>query len=522
MTPLGIRALARLQWRTNWRTLLTPLLLTGLVTAIGAGVSGLYPTAAHRATYAATLGSSLATQAINGRAYDLTSIGGITAYEVGFMGQLLLPLVGVLLAIHLTRRWEDTGTTELLTAAPLHRLALPLAAALNLTGAWLLFAATAAVGLHLLGLPLAPATHYTLSLGAFALAWSGVGLVAAQLAAPARAARGLGLAAAATCYLLRLVVDGSAWSATWLSPMGWVVEARSWGPARWTPILALLALAAAGLAAALALAQHRDLGVGALPTRLGPATGRQLAHPLRLHWRLARHLTWGWLGGATAWAATLGLLSQEFLAAFEGNPTLAALVGGAGPRLVSQFGLLVTSLCAAAAGLAAFLPLGGHETAGRLGLLLAGSRSRRAWWTSTCLSSLTTVCLVHLTAATVLGLSQWQALGQATAFSDTLRAAVTYLPAVSVPVGGGALLVGCWPRARALAWLPVAWILVVGLLAQPLRLPQWAIHLSPLAASGNLPTQPAHWPTVAGLAVLTVGLLVLGGVGLARRDLRHG
>ncbi|MDO4718991.1 MAG: hypothetical protein Q4B08_15710, partial [Propionibacteriaceae bacterium] len=124
--------------------------------------------------------------------------------------------------------------------------------------------------------------------------------------------------------------------------------------------------------------------------------------------------------------------------------------------------------------------------------------------------------------ATALGLAQWHTLDQRSALGDTLRAAVTYLPAVSALVGAGALLVGCWPRWRALAWLPVAWTLVVGLLAQPLRLPTWATRLSPLAASGDLPTRPAHWPTVAGLVALTAALLLAGGVGLARRDLRHG
>ena len=63
---------------------------------------------------------------------------------------------------------------------------------------------------------------------------------------------------------------------------------------------------------------------------------------------------------------------------------------------------------------------------------------------------------------------------------------------------------------------------MVGLLAQPLRLPTWATRISPLAASGDLPTQLAHWPTVAGLAALTVALLLAGGAGLAHRDLRHG
>ncbi|MDO5093719.1 MAG: hypothetical protein Q4D79_09920, partial [Propionibacteriaceae bacterium] len=76
-----------LQVRTGWRSLLlSPIALAGLVAAVAVGVKELYADATKRAGYAATLGSSLASITLNGRAYDLDQLGGVVAYEVGFLG----------------------------------------------------------------------------------------------------------------------------------------------------------------------------------------------------------------------------------------------------------------------------------------------------------------------------------------------------------------------------------------------------------------------------------------------------
>ena len=106
-------------------------------------IEGLYPIRAQRVEYAATAGASGISTAFNGRGYALDTLGGITGVEVGFMGQLLFPILGVVTAIGLTRRQEEAGRTKLLTASRVRRLAPPAAAALLLV----LTCAVTAVGL---------------------------------------------------------------------------------------------------------------------------------------------------------------------------------------------------------------------------------------------------------------------------------------------------------------------------------------------------------------------------------------
>lgn len=62
-----------------------------------------------------------------------------------------------------------------------------------------------------------------------------------------------------------------------------------------------------------------------------------------------------------------------------------------------------------------------------------------------------------------------------------LRAAVAYVPGVLLVTCVAAMIVSASPRLRGLAWLPVGWAAVVGLLGEPHRLPRWSRDLLPLA-----------------------------------------
>lgn len=174
----GVWALLRMQWRTAWLwLLLSPALLAALVVAIASGVKDLYGEEAERTIYAATMGASPAQIAMNGRGYDLDVLGGIAAYEVGFMGQLLLPLVGVLLAVRLTRAPESNGVLDLLTSTRVHRTAVPAAAFMSLVISWAVFKLGCWAGLVMLGYPATGSAGYSLAMAGFGLAWSGVGLL---------------------------------------------------------------------------------------------------------------------------------------------------------------------------------------------------------------------------------------------------------------------------------------------------------------------------------------------------------
>ncbi|WP_203568375.1 ABC transporter permease [Aestuariimicrobium ganziense] len=510
--------------RTSWLGVLAaPTLLAALVIGTFAGVKHLYPTAVERQIYAATLGESPASWAFNGRGYDLEALGGIGAYEVGFMGQLALPVVGLLLSVRTTRALEDSGHLELITSARVARTAIPVASLATSLMVWTLFAVLVHGGLVVLGLPVSGAAGYAGTMALFGLAASGLGLVLGQLAGSARSATSLGLTLVMGGYLVRAVVDGRKLDAAWLSPMGWAAEARPWGPWHWWPVVAHAALAVACGLTALTVAARRDLGQGILPQRPGRATGSgTLAHPMGLAWRITRGGIAGWTIGAIAWAAALGSLSREFVDIVAKNPTLLEALGGNADQLVQVMAMLLTAAMAMAAGVGVVTRLGGEEGEGRLGLLLAGRRSRVGWWLGWCLVAVAATTGVLAAGALALGVTQWIVLDQSTTMDDALRAGLELLPACLAVVGLAATVTALAPRWRALSWLPVAWVTVVGLLGEPLRLPRWAINLSPTELVGRVPVESGDAGATIVLSLAAALLVGVGGWVLARRDLVHG
>jgi ABC-2 type transport system permease protein len=380
----GAGRLLRLQVRTGWIGLAAwPVAIAALVAATAAGIAGLFQTAADRAMYAATVGDSVATQALNGRAYAADTLGGITAYEVGFMGQVLFPIAGLAIALRHTRREEEAGRLELLTAARLDQRA-PSAVAFVLV-----LCAAAATGLLVwaaglaVGLPMAGTAWYAASIAATISLFGALGLLVGQLVEHTRSGWMLGLGLIAAAYLLRVLVDGLQWSTTWLSPLGWYVEVRPYAAdPQWWPLAACGVATVALVVAAGVVRARRDLGAGVVRPRPGPArAAARLATPSGLAWRLTRGAAYGWSALAIVVAGVFGTLAEEMTRLVEANPSLIAALGiERGGDLVLRMGLVVAVIAAAAAAVQGINRLGEEETSDRLGLLAATRVPRARVW----------------------------------------------------------------------------------------------------------------------------------------------
>ncbi len=523
----GTLGLTRLHVRTNWKSLLLwCLVMGGLVAAVARSIASLYPTPEDRVVYAATAVSSPAAVAFNGRWTDLTTLGGITTNEVGFMGLLLFPTVATLLAIRLTRGEEDSGRVELLTAARVGRLAPLLAAALVLTADLVLFGALAAAGAVGAGLPLAGSIRYAVSLVLFTLTFAALGFLVAQASREARTATGLGLAIVLGLFLVRAVIDGGGWSATWLTPAGWLPEVRAFGgdAARWWPWTAYVMAILVFSAAAAVIALRRDLYGGVLAARPGPSVAAEwVATPTGLAWRLTRGAFLGWLIGLVAWGASLGGISETMTQVIEANPQLlAAFNVGRAEDILTALSLALAAIGAAALSLQGVGRLAAEEESGRLGLIAAGRYPRsRIWGAWAAVLALEAAALV-VAQATALGLSTAWVTGDVANIGAALAGAAVSVPAILVIGAMGLGLRAFVPPAAPAAWALVGWAGVVSFLADALDLPSWARRLSPLDAVGRVPVdEPRPW-VLLGLCVAAFVLVVVSVARFARRDLRAG
>lgn len=514
----GLGALVRLRLRSGRIGLLAAPAAIGALVAVSAlSIAGLYGTPESRAGYAASIGDSAAGAAFNGRGYDLDTVGGITALEVGLFGQLLVAACGIALAIRHTRREEESGLTELITATRIAPLA-PLASAAVVIGG----ACAAAGGLSALA---TGSAGYGAGIALSMSAYAGVGLVAGQLAQTARTAWALALGFLLATFLVRATVDGRGLDATWLSPLGWPAEIRPFGsaPQLW-PLFALAAMTFLTTGAAVAIARRRDLGAGVVAPRLGPPRARPgLASPVGLAARLAAASVIGWAAFAAVWAAVFGALSHEVTRLIDAN---AALLDAMGVRtatdLVGSLALLFIALSAGAAGLSAVGTLSAEESEGRLGVVASTRVPLRTWWPTWGAVALVGAALVLLSGAAVLGVATALATGRGAEVGSALEAGACYLIPVAVIVLVGLASRAATVRPALLGWIVLAWAGIVGLLAETLRLPEWARDLSPLHAVGTLPIDAPDVTAIVVLGVLAVGLGAAAPVLAARRDLAAG
>jgi ABC-2 type transport system permease protein len=520
----GVWRLVRLYVRSNWLLLLVPaLLLAGLVIATSSGVKDLYPTSEERAVYAATMGASPASWAFNGRGVDLDSIGGIAAYEVGFAGQLAIPAVGLLLGVGLTRRLEESGVMELVTSGRVARTAVPLAALVVSIASWLLFAKASEAGLYALGFDRLGSQTYPAILALYGMAFTGIGLLAGQLAQGTQAAYGISGLIAVAGFVSRAYIDGRELRYVWVSPMGWVAEAHPWGTWVWWPALSFIALLAVTSGAAVLVASRRDLGSGVLQQRPGRAAAtRVLTTASGLAWRLTRGSMIGWAVAALTWCVSLGAMTDEMGRIIAENPTLAEALGGDPTQIETVMSLVLAAVMASAAAVSGMSRLGVEEGDARMGLVLAGAVSRtRVWlaWTGV-VAAFAVVTL--MTCGLGSGVAQWLTGSSRDAVMRNLGAAIAYVPGVLLVTCVAALLVALSPRLRGLGWLPVGWALVVGLLGEALRLPQWSRDFSPFELVGRVPVETLDRTAWIWLAVAAMSACAAATVRFGSRSLTRG
>jgi ABC-2 type transport system permease protein len=501
----------------------------------GASIVSLYPTQADLDRLARTaggIGANPAVVALQGPAYDASTYGGATAWQVVTPGVLLIGLMSILLVTRHTRQEEETGRAELVSSGVVGRYAWLSAGLLYVLAVNVVLAAICALGYVSLGLPAAGSVTLAAVCGLNGLVFAGVAAVSAQLTEYARPANGMAMAALGAAFLLRAVGDTStalSWL-SWLSPIGWAERLQPFAGERWAVLLLPVVLLAVLLVVAATLLVRRDIGAGVLATRLGPATAPSwLGSPLGLAWRLQRGTLVGWAVGAAVAGLSFGVIAQDMVQFAQEDPETAkmlATLGGSGS--ITDIYLAATlswiGLLAAGYAVQATLRLRSEEAEQRAEPVLATTASRTGWAGSHLLVAAGGAAVVLAAGGVAAGLAHGLRTGDAGGqLARVLAGALVQLPAVWVMAAIGAALFGLAPRLVVGAtWAILAAVLSITVFGEPLRFDQGVQDLSPFA---HLPRLPAATFTATPLAWLLVAAAVLAAVGLAafrRRDLATG
>lgn len=489
-----------------------------MVNSMPGALKSTYETPADRAELARQMLTNSSLRATYGPVFS-DSLGGLVAWRIGTYAGVFAAIMSLLIVVRHTRDEEESGRQELIASGAVGRRAPLTAALLAALAANGVLALLVAGGLAGQGAPSA------LALG---LGTAGVGMVFATMAAvvaqfteSARLAKGLTGGLLGAAFVLRAAgdsaeADGSS-PLTWVSPVGWLEELRAFAGERWWVLLLFVAAVAAQGAAAYELAGRRDVGMGFLPTRPGPATGR-LRTSEGLAWRLQRGSVLGWSLAFLASGAAFGGITKgatDLVGDNERTREIIERMGGhAGLTdafLAAMVGML--GMVAALYIVQSVLRLHGEETSQRAEPVLANAVGRLRWAAGHLGIAFGGSALIMVFGA--LGL----AAGYGHDLGPLLGACLVQLPAVWAIGGTAVLLYGALPRTAPAAWGVAGAILLIGWIGPALELPDAVLNLSPFSHLPNLPGGDMSWPPVLILTAIGAGLVGVGLVGLRRRDM---
>lgn len=534
MTTLrGTGALVRLALRLDRVKL--PIWILGLaaITILTASAfQDLYPTAAARERFGLSLSTNPALRAMLGPLFDASSVGGLTAWRIGF-AMVLAGLMGFQAVVRHTRANEETGRQELVGSAIVGRYAGLTAALIVTFIAGLVIAGLIAGGLIGLGLETAGSLALGFAVALPAWAFAAVGALTAQLTSSARAANGLAGMVLGVSYLLRAVGDsagdaGPSWL-SWLSPLGWAQQLRPFAGERWWVLGLAAAFVVVLAASAYGLLSRRDVDAGLFAARPGRAEATPwLRSPLALAWRLQRGALLGWAAGFAVVGFAIGAIASSVADLGRDNPQLAAMleqIGGAKGMVDAYIAgtLGIIGVVAAVYAVQATLRLRGEETSLRAEPVLATRVTRLPWAASHVTVAVIGTAVVLAVAGSAMGLMHGLRTGDVgTELPRVLGGAMAQLPAVLVLAGIALALFGVVPRLTTLAWGLVVATLVISQLGPMLQFDQWVLDLAPFTHVPRLPGSEMTWTPLGWLMAVAAASVVIGFAGFVRRDISAG
>ncbi|MGI3225570.1 ABC transporter permease [Streptomyces sp. GTA36] len=489
-----------------------------MVVSMPGSLESVYSTAAERADVADQMLTNSSLRAMYGPVFG-DSLGGLTAWRIGTYAGVFAGIMSLLVVVRHTRDEEESGRQEMVSAGMVGRRA-PLTSALLAA-----LVANAGLALIITGGLAGQGSSGALALG---LGTAGVGMVfatmaaiVAQLTESARLAKGLTGGLLGAAFVLRAAGDSSVSDGssvlTWLSPVGWLENLRSFADERWWVLLLFIAAVALQGLIAYDLAGRRDVGMSFLPTRPGPASGR-LGTAWSLAWRLQRGSVLGWSLGFLAAGVAFGGITTGATDLVGDNERTREIIERMGGQsgitdafLATMVGML--GMVAALYVVQSVLRLHAEETSQRAEPVLANAVGRLRWASGHLLIAFGGATLIMLIGG--LGL----ALGYGQDLPTILGACLVQLPAIWTIGGLAVLLHGVSPTVAPAAWAVAGAALLLGWIGPALDLPTTLLNLSPFGHLPKLPGGDMTWTPVLVLTAIAVALVGVGLGALRRRDM---
>ena len=506
--------------RRNWlRMLIWLVVLAGMVVLVIDSQRALFPTQESRDAYA-QIANTPGIAALTGLPYAAGTLGGILNIKLWMTMAVALSFAVIFLVTRNGRAEEEAGRTELLRAGVLGQHAYSLANWTVFSGFAVLVGFASAGGAMSQGLPANGALLMGASFTGTALAFLGVSAIAGQLTRTSSGANALASTVLGISYLIRAVADVQAngeqasWL-TWLSPIGWAQQTRSYGENVWWPLLLCLGVAIILCWVSLALEHGRDLGAGLIPERVGPRNASALLRTQTgLTMRLQRGSIIGWTLGIIVFAVFFGGVSTIFADLLSGNdPISKVFLGGSKNVLDGLLGffMMANALLVAAFVLQSADSIRAAESVGRTEMEWSSAISRVRWAAARMAVPAVGSLVLLAVSGAAIGATFGAAVGQPDQIGRFVLASIAYWPSSLLVVGVVVLCAAVIPRAAAaVTWALYGTAVVLSMFGDLFGLPDWVVKNTPFTA---IPRLDMHF-TVLPIVVITALAVIAGGVGL--------
>jgi ABC-2 type transport system permease protein len=512
-------------------------IVSGVAALTASAIQGAFPTVEDRITYATTVSGSVVSRAFEG-VVDGISFGSIITTELFVFTALLVAFMSTLAVVRHTRLNEETGSAELISSTPVGRYAglsaaLIVVIAANILTGLLIFASLSGnenlstTGSFMLGM----------TLSAAGITFASIAAVVAQVADSSRSANSMAGMAIGLAFILRATGDAfgtvsadglsieSSWP-SWLSPIGWGQQVFPYTQQNWWIFSLFAGLSAVMVGASFLLLKRRDIGLGLIAARKGPANASpRLLSPLGLGWRLQRGILYGWIIGLVVYGGIIGGIAKEFEQLINDNELMQEFFGNTDGNFTdvlfaSMFiyvGAIAVAYCAQA-----LLKMRSEETNLHLETIVGTPTSRVHWMASHIFWVLIGIVLVMFASGLAAGVVN--TLITDAGWIDALRIggiALVQLPPILAVAGLIVLVYGLWPNFSSLfAWGSFVGILLITQIGALLRLPQWFMNISPFGHMSLYPVEPLAYTPMAVMLCIAVAGTVIGLYGFRRRDLQ--
>ncbi len=524
----GFPIMVRFILRRNWlRMLIWTIVLAGLVAIVIQSQRVAFPTQADRDAYA-TIANTPAVAALTGLPYAASTLGGILNIKLWMTLAVALSFAVIFLVTRNGRAEEEAGRTELLRGGVLGQHAYSLANWVVNAGVTMVVGIMSALAAISQGLPADGAFAMGASIMGVGLVFIGVSAITGQLAQTSRGANALASVVLAAAYLVRAVADLQAKGdnpsgLSWVSPIGWGQQMRSYGENLWWPLGISVVAAVALCAIALLLERRRDVGEGILPDRHGPQHAAALTMtPVGLILRLQRGSIIGWTIGVLIGALFFGSVSTAMASLLAGdNPIAQAFTGGSKDVVEGLLGFFAMAnvLLVSAFALQSADTIRAEEANGRAELQWSRAISRTGWALSRLVVPAVVSFLLLALSGYFIGASFGASVGDPGQGARLAMASLAYWPSVLLIIAFVAFCAAWLPRAAsAVTWAVFAVLVVLSMFGDLFSLPDWLIDNTPFTAVPRVGEQFSAVPLIV-IGALAIVLAILGLRRLRSRDM---